>query len=391
MKFLITEKQLRLFEEIELKSRANDIQKDKEEYIKTILKKPVEEIRISDLKLFNDEQLKLIGDKVKEKYDFIDYSLNEFFVFYLKDDKDISVDINLFFGLTFGDLVNYFKGYIVKKKYENGLNENYELSPGEQIEWDLENNTTKIARLDGSIEWILQNEEKTTPYLEKLFKTLNKGEIIDFGKRLLNKISSGGNKRKIIMAGLITTMINYGISKDDILHQFNDKDITEFLEKDLNIEPSKKFRGNIDDFLNLLAFKESSGNWKKIRYSEKTGNPVYIGKYQFGKIALEDLGINPEIISQFENNPNIFPPQMQDKLVKRLIKRNKKYLGNYLNYDGKKVGDVKVTTSGLIAAAHLRGALSVKKFLDSDGKIDLSDANGTKVSDYMKYFAGFEL
>jgi hypothetical protein len=62
-----------------------------------------------------------------------------------------------------------------------------------------------------------------------------------------------------------------------------------------------------------------------------------------------------------------------------------------LDYDGKNIGGVDITTSGLVASSHLRGALAVKKFLDSDGKVDLSDANGTKVSDYMKTFAGFEL
>jgi len=276
-------------------------------------------------------------------------------------------------------------------QYFKHLNE-YQVSPGETVEWDLENNTTKINRLDGSIEWILQNEHQTLPYLEKLFKTLNKQQIIEFSKRLYNKLSSGGNKRKIIMIGLVTAMINYGISKDDILHEFNSSDIEQLIQKDIKPKIEKQYRGDINDFLNLLAFKESSGNWKKIRYSKKTGNPVYIGKYQFGKIALEDLGVNPDIILQFKDNPNVFPPKMQDNLVKKLLNKNRKYLGdNYLSYDGKTVGGINVTESGLLAASHLRGALAVKKFIDSNGKIDLSDANGTKVSDYMKYFGGFNI
>jgi hypothetical protein len=359
MKFIITEKQLMLIEnKLNLKSRADEQEKESLFIITNIL---------------NNSNENGLNETIRKK--------DKEYCLYSKKGRNLGCYPNKSGAEKREKQVQYFKH----------LNE-YQLSPGEEIEWDLENNTTKITRLDGSIEWILQNEDKTLPYLQKLFKTLNKGEIVDFGKRLLNKVSSGGNKRKLIMVGLITAMINYGISKDDILHQFSDKDVTEFLEKDLNIKPTKEFRGNIEDFLNLLAFKESSGNWKKIRYSKKTGNPVYIGKYQFGRIALEDLGINPEIINQFKNNPNVFPPKMQDKLVKRLLKRNKSYLGdNYLSYDGKVVGGVEVTTSGLLASSHLRGALAVKKFLDSDGKIDMSDANGTKVSDYMKYFAGFDL
>ena len=57
-----------------------------------------------------------------------------------------------------------------------------------------------------------------------------------------------------------------------------------------------------------------------------------------------------------------------------------------------------ITNSGLIAAAHLRGAKRLSEFfeeLDKKGKIkDMSkycDKNGKSVIDYMKQFAGYNL
>jgi hypothetical protein len=343
---------------------------------------------------YDDDIYKIDTNKIKNKWyldpNFVDDEWVEYKGKYIKlpnNNKEYD-HIITFEKIPLDSIELIYKGTGNNK--DEIINE-YQVSPGETVEWDLENNTTKINRLDGSIEWILQNEHQTLPYLQKFFKTLSKDEIINFGKELYNKVSSGGNKRKIILMGLITAMINYGISKNDIVHEF-DSNILNLLEpKNISIENKKEYVGNIDDFLNLLAFKESSGNWKKIRYSKKSGNPVYIGKYQFGKIALQDVGLDPEIINKFKDNPSVFPPELQEKVVKKLIRKNKKYLGKYLDYDGKNIGGVDITTSGLVASSHLRGALAVKKFLDSDGKVDLSDANGTKVSDYMKTFAGFEL
>jgi hypothetical protein len=61
-------------------------------------------------------------------------------------------------------------------------------------------------------------------------------------------------------------------------------------------------------------------------------------------------------------------------------------------YIGKEVGGIEITASGLLAGAHLRGvAGGVKKYLESDGKDDPTDANGTRVSEYLKKFKGYEV
>ena len=67
-------------------------------------------------------------------------------------------------------------------------------------------------------------------------------------------------------------------------------------------------------------------------------------------------------------------------ILRREIKR---YVGSYVN-------GVKVTESGILAAAHLAGAGNVKIYLRSRGKIGFSDAFGTSIRYYLKKFSGYD-
>lgn len=145
--------------------------------------------------------------------------------------------------------------------------------------------------------------------------------------------------------------------------------------------------GDIKKFLGALADSESSGNPKIVN---RLG---YIGKYQFGKKALEDLGLEDKITTRkFIKNPHIFPEHAQDKAMLKLLKLNKSYLGDYIErFNGKVMNGVKITKSGLLAGAHLVGAGAVKKFLDSGGRFVPKDGNNVPVTDYIKKFAHYQI
>ena len=49
-----------------------------------------------------------------------------------------------------------------------------------------------------------------------------------------------------------------------------------------------------------------------------------------------------------------------------------------------------MTESGILAAAHLAGPGSVKKYLRSYGAIGFTDAYGTNIREYMKKFSGYD-
>ena len=131
-------------------------------------------------------------------------------------------------------------------------------------------------------------------------------------------------------------------------------------------------------FKEAVGFKESQGKYNKIN------TLGYMGKYQFGRKTLRTIGVNDSL--SFISNP-----KLQEKAFIALIKRNKWELKDEIEqYSGKVIGGVKITESGIIAAAHLGGPGSVKKFLKSNGKRKSSDAYGTSVKSYMKQFAGYE-
>ena len=132
------------------------------------------------------------------------------------------------------------------------------------------------------------------------------------------------------------------------------------------------------DFLDAIGFKESGNRYDIVnRYG-------YMGKYQFGKRTLRGLGFK-ESRQEFLNSPIT-----QELAMYALLKQNKRSLRKYIEkYDGEIVHGVLVTESGLLAAAHLGGAGSVKKWFRT-GKVR-RDGNGVKITSYMTKFSGYKL
>lgn len=137
----------------------------------------------------------------------------------------------------------------------------------------------------------------------------------------------------------------------------------------------KSFNG----FKEALAHSESRGNYFVVN------SLGYMGKYQFGSSAMKAVGVKSK--EEFLRDP-----QMQEKAFEAILQRNKWILREYIErYSGQTIGGVKVTESGILAAAHLGGASNVKKFLRSYGKLGFKDAFGTSIRYYMKKFGGYDV
>jgi len=136
---------------------------------------------------------------------------------------------------------------------------------------------------------------------------------------------------------------------------------------------------NHDKFLEDLGFRESSGNYKAVNQYG------YLGKYQFGRKTLNNLGYKNISNRQFLSDPSIQEQAMEDLLV-----HNKKILRRYIQkYNGKTINGIYITESGLLAAAHLAGAGNVKKFFRKG--YEFRDGNGTRMTSYMKKFSNYQL
>jgi hypothetical protein len=133
-----------------------------------------------------------------------------------------------------------------------------------------------------------------------------------------------------------------------------------------------------NDFLNAIGHQESRNRYHIVnRYG-------YMGKYQFGKSTLKTLRIK---VSRKEFLKDTL---LQEEAMLKLLLHNKKRLQKYINkYEGKVVHGILVTESGLLAAAHLGGQGSVKKWF-RNGRIR-KDGNGVKITSYMKRFGGYIL
>ncbi|GGD29986.1 peptidoglycan-binding protein LysM [Flavobacterium orientale] len=131
-------------------------------------------------------------------------------------------------------------------------------------------------------------------------------------------------------------------------------------------------------FKQALAFKESQGKYHKV-------NPFgYMGKYQFGMGTLRTIGITDSLA--FMRSPRI-----QEQAFKALLSLNKWELRNEIQqYEGKVISGVTITESGLLAAAHLGGVGSVRKFLRSNGNRGFKDGFGTSLKSYIKNYGGYD-
>lgn len=132
-------------------------------------------------------------------------------------------------------------------------------------------------------------------------------------------------------------------------------------------------------FKEALAQRESRGDYQSVN------TYGYMGKYQFGRETLKIMGIK---------NTRAFleDPELQEKAFVAYLQKNKWILRKEIaKYEGKVVGGVLITESGILAAAHLGGAGAVQKFLRTNGRESFNDGYGTNIKSYLKKFAGFNM
>lgn len=173
------------------------------------------------------------------------------------------------------------------------------------------------------------------------------------------------------------TAEGFYVDKNEILEYGVASDIQTDLDESEIVVPfmGKTYVG----FKEAIAFRESRG---KIHLVNPFG---YMGKYQFGKSTLRAVGI-------YDTHQFLRSEEWQDKAFKALIARNKWELRNEIEkYNGRVINGVEITESGLLAAAHLGGAGSVKKYLRSNGQRGFKDGFGTSLKSYIKKFGGYDV
>jgi hypothetical protein len=197
-------------------------------------------------------------------------------------------------------------------------------------------------------------------------------------------------KRPIIFS-VIISLLSFGVIDSAALKkaesESNEIDLVDILkeqelEKQCLIESiilqEQYHQQQLDSFLTAVGFRES-GN----RY-DITNKWGYMGKYQFGKSTLKGLGFKVTK-KEFLSNP-----QLQEEAMMALLLHNKEKLQKYIDiFDGQTINGMLITESGILAAAHLGGQGSVKRYF-KNGKV-FRDGNGTKITSYMEKFSGYDI
>ena len=144
------------------------------------------------------------------------------------------------------------------------------------------------------------------------------------------------------------------------------------------IKQEKYHQKELENFLDAIGFRESSNDYT---VTNKWG---YMGKYQFGRSTLKGLGFKVTK-KEFLSNP-----QLQEEAMMALLLHNKEKLQKYIDvFDGQTINGMYISESGILAAAHLGGQGSVKRFF-KNGKV-FKDGNGTKITSYMHKFSGYNI
>ena len=197
--------------------------------------------------------------------------------------------------------------------------------------------------------------------------------------------------KKPIIFSVIVTLLSFGVIDSAALKntekESNEIDLVDILkeqelEKQCLIESiilqEKYHQQQLDSFLTAVGFRESGNRYDIIN---KWG---YMGKYQFGKSTLKGLGF------KVTKNEFLSNPQLQEEAMIALLLHNKEKLQKYIDvFDGQTINGMLITESGILAAAHLGGQGSVKRYF-KNGKV-FRDGNGTKITSYMEKFSGYDI
>ena len=192
--------------------------------------------------------------------------------------------------------------------------------------------------------------------------------------------------RKPIILSTIVTLLSFGMIDSAALNDGNrtPNSLTEVKQSEELRKQAEELiikqyhQQELENFLDAIGFRESSNDYT---VTNKWG---YMGKYQFGRSTLKGLGYKVTK-KEFLNNP-----QLQEEAMMALLLHNKEKLQKYIDvFDGQTINGMYISESGILAAAHLGGQGSVKRYF-KNGKV-FKDGNGTKITSYMDKFSGYDI
>ena len=152
-----------------------------------------------------------------------------------------------------------------------------------------------------------------------------------------------------------------------------------------------RVKGDLSIYMHQMALRESNNTLGVVN---RIG---MLGKYQFSPKTLWGLGIRFKV----DKNTFLSDERLQDDAMIAYLKRNRNFLSFLIfKYDGRVYNGMYITESGLLAGAHLVGPHGLRAYFDPIYTVTvrdrifrprIQDSNGTKVSEYIEMFSGYDL
>lgn len=165
-----------------------------------------------------------------------------------------------------------------------------------------------------------------------------------------------------------------------------------------------KKNDSFNKFLHAIGNRESSNDYTRVNCLG------YLGRFQMGEMALADTkfynkdntskhdwigtwGQKAERYDVKSKKDFLENENAQNHAMFCYLKKQWEYIKNYKldSIIGHKINGNEITTSGLLAAAHLVGIGSVKKYIETNGAVVAKDKYGTSLEEYLTKFGGFDI
>jgi len=194
----------------------------------------------------------------------------------------------------------------------------------------------------------------------------------------------GGAKYKTSSGKVIDVM---GTIPTEVLEAIEFGKVPEYFDPPKNDAKVENISDSMFEiFKEAVAQKESSGRYSTYNYDDpdkgiKKGDPLYgganmhyLGRYQMGEVALQDVGRG---YSKTLNQAFLDDPDLQDKLFKKYTLQNHKALTK----NSKKYREMSIKEKlGVLGYAHNQGAVSAEEWLYTG--VSGADGLGTKGDEY---------
>jgi Peptidase family M23 len=167
----------------------------------------------------------------------------------------------------------------------------------------------------------------------------------------------------------------------------------ENLTKLERLDQIKLTDSEFESYKSTLASVETKGKSLDESYVTTSKSGAYLGRYQFGDLALQEAGFKDKTgnwtalakANGVDSNESFLAnPSAQDKALRLLTDKNAEFIvkNDLDTYIGDQIGGAPVTAAGLMLGAH-NNRTNLDYYIKTEGELNQGDGNGFAIGNYV--------